>query len=96
MVGAIPVLVKLGIEDPVESVRRKAIYALSSEIRNYQPGLDATLRTLPEEILVKVKSRGMGQKFDTGDMEAVDLIIDELKRRSQELEVRSGRPTISN
>lgn len=94
MVGAIPVLVKLGIEDPVESVRRKAIYALSSEIRNYQPGLDATLRALPEEILVK--SRGMGQKLDTGDMEAVDLIIDELKRRSQELEIRSGRPTISN
>lgn len=94
MVGAIPVLVKLGIEDPVESVRRKAIYALSSEIRNYQPGLDATLRALPEEILVK--SRGMGQKFDTGDMEAVDLIIDELKRRSQELEIRSGRPKISN
>lgn len=38
----------------------------------------------------------MGQKFDTGDMEAVDLIIDELKRRSQELEVMSGRPKISN
>lgn len=92
MVGAIPVLVKLGTEDPVESVRRKAIYALSSEIRNYQPGLDATLRTLPQEI--GVKGRDMGQKFDAGDMEAVDLIIDELKRKSQELEIRSGRSTI--
>lgn len=94
MVGAVPILVRLGIEDPVESVRRKAIYALSSEIRNYQPGLDATLRTLPEEILVK--TRGMEQKFDAGNMETVDLIIDELKRRSQEIEVRSGRSTISS
>lgn len=94
MVGAIPVLAKLGIEDPVESVRRKAIYALSSEIRNYQPGLDAALRTLPEENLVKI--RGIAQKFDAGDMEAVDLIIDELKRRSQELEMRGGCSTISS
>lgn len=94
MVGAVPILVRLGIEDPVESVRRKAIYALSSEIRNYQPGLDATLRTLPEEILVK--TRGMEHKFDAGNMETVDLIIDELKRRSQEIEVRSGRSTISS
>lgn len=94
MVGAIPVLVKLGIEDPVESVRRKAIYALSSEIRNYQPGLDVTLRTLPEEILAKI--RGLEQKFDAGNMETVDLIINELKKISQELEVRSGRSTISN
>ena len=94
MVGAVPILVRLGIEDPVEPVRRKAIYALSSEIRNYQPGLDATLRTLPEEILVK--TRGMEHKFDAGNMETVDLIIDELKRRSQEIEVRSGRSTISS
>lgn len=94
MVGAIPILVKLGIEDPVESVRRKAIYALSSEIRNYQPGLDLTLRTLPEEILVE--ARGMGQNFDAGNMETVNLIIDELRRRSQELVVRSGRSTISS
>lgn len=94
VVGAIPVLVQLGIEDPVESVRRKAIYALSSEIRNYQPGLDLTLRILPEEILVK--ARGMAQSFDAGNMETVDLIIDELKRRSQELEFRSGRSTISS
>lgn len=93
MVGAIPVLVKLGIEDPVEPVRRKAIYALSSEIRNYQPGLDLTLKTLPEEILVK--ARGIEQNFDAGNMETVDLIIDELKRRSQELEFMSGRSTIS-
>lgn len=94
VVGAIPVLVKLGIEDPVESVRRKAIYALSSEIRNYQPGLDLTLRTLPEEVLVN--ARGTEQNFDAGNMETVDLIIDELKRRSQELEFRSGRSTSSS
>lgn len=75
-------------------MRRKAIYALSSEIRNYQPGLDLTLKTLPEQILVKI--RGMEQSFDAGNMETVDLIINELKRRSQELVVRSGRSTISN
>lgn len=94
VVGAIPVLVKLGIEDPVESVRRKAIYALSSEIRNYQPGLDLTLRTLPEEILVN--ARGKEQNFDAGNMETMDFIIDALKRRSQELEFRSGRSTSSS
>lgn len=69
---AIPLLTHLSVEDPSEPVRRKAIYALSSEIRNFQPGLDAALRALP---------KGMAPEgaIDAGDMEAVDRVVEQLR-----------------
>ena len=72
---AISVLTRLSIEDSKEPVRRKAIYALSSEIRNFQPGLDAALRTLP---------KGMAPEgaIDAGNMEAVDRVIEQLREDS--------------
>lgn len=88
MVGAIPILVHLGIEDPNEPVRRKAIYALSSGVRNYQPALDAALRTLPAAV-----SHAVGERHDAGNMEAVDILINELRRRSQEGTTDSGSTT---
>ena len=72
---AISVLTHLSIEDPNEAVRRKAIYALSSEIRNFQPGLDAALRTLPKGIAPE-------GAIDAGDMEAVDRVIEQLRQDS--------------
>lgn len=75
--GAISPLIRLALEDPFEAVRRKAIYALSSGIRNYQPGLDAAVEALPQDI--KPSTR-----LDAGDMEAVDGIIQRLKLISAE------------
>jgi hsp70-interacting protein len=76
VVGSIPTLVKLAVKDSNESVRRKAIYALSSEVRNYQPGLDEAVKPLPES------ARPSGNT-DAGDMEAIDKIIDHLRESSK-------------
>lgn len=77
IVGAIPSLIQLALEDPFEAVRRKAIYALSSGIRNYQPGLNAAVEALPQDM--KPSTR-----LDAGNMEAVDGIIQRLKIISAE------------
>lgn len=75
-VGAIPKLVRLAIDDSSEPMRRKAIYALSSEIRNYQPGLDEAVKSLPEDIRPSTR-------VDTGDMDAIDQIMDKLREDSK-------------
>ena len=74
-VDAIPVLSHLSTQDDNEPVRRKAIYALSSEIRNFQPGLDAALNALPKGIAPE-------GAIDAGDMEAVDRVIEQLREES--------------
>lgn len=74
-VDAISVLTHLSTEDPNEPVRRKAIYALSSEIRNFQPGLDAALKALPKGIAPE-------GGIDAGNMEAVDRVIEQLRESS--------------
>lgn len=75
VVGGIPSLIKLAMEDSNEQVRRKAIYALSSETRNYQPGLDEALRVLPKGIAPE-------GAIDSADMEAVDRVMDRLREDS--------------
>lgn len=72
---AIPTLVKLSTEDSDEQVRRKAIYALSSEVRNYQPGLDKVVKALP-------KAFAPEGAIDAADMEAVDRVIKQLREDS--------------
>ena len=72
---AISALCRLAIEDSDEGVRRKAIYALSSETRNFQAGLDAVVKALP-------KMYAPEGAIDAGDMEAVDRIIEQLRENS--------------
>ncbi|KAL2055147.1 hypothetical protein ABVK25_004485 [Lepraria finkii] len=72
---AIPTLVKLSTEDSDEQVRRKAIYALSSEVRNYQPGLDKAVKALPKGLAPE-------GAIDAADMEAVDRVIGQLREDS--------------
>ncbi|KAL6719629.1 hsp70 nucleotide exchange factor fes1 [Lecanora helva] len=72
---AILKLVKLAIDDPNEGVRRKAIYALSSETRNFQPGLDIAVRALPKDFAPE-------GAIDAEDMEAVDRVIEQLREGS--------------
>ena len=73
--AAITDLVKLSIEDANEQVRRKAIYALSSEVRNYQPGLDVAVKALP-------KGFAPEGAIDAGNMAAVDKVIEQLRENS--------------
>lgn len=72
---AIPILVKLALEDSDEKVRRKAIYALSSESRNYPPALKNLVQALPQEL----RPDGL---VDACDMDEVDKVIDVIKKAS--------------
>jgi hypothetical protein len=74
--GGIPRLAKLAAEDDVQSVRKKAITALSSAVRNFQPGLDELEQSLPDAIWTKK------QGLDAADMEAVDEVISALRNHS--------------
>ncbi|TQV92164.1 nucleotide exchange factor Fes1 [Cordyceps javanica] len=58
------------------AVRGKAVYALSSAIRNYQPALDAAVAEL-------VARGHPADKVDAADMEAVDTIIVPLRQKAK-------------
>ncbi|MCJ1375467.1 hsp70 nucleotide exchange factor fes1 [Loxospora ochrophaea] len=75
--NAIPILVKLAVEDPNEPVRRKAVYAISSEMRNYQPAADEVVKVLPEDLR-------LAGKVDAGSMDAIDGIVDRLRQINPE------------
>ncbi|KAK4505396.1 hypothetical protein PRZ48_003359 [Zasmidium cellare] len=75
--GAVPKLAKLATEDGDVGVRKKAISALSSEVRNFQPGMDELEKSLPEGMWGN-KRRGI----DAADMEACDELIQTLRERS--------------
>ena len=74
--GGIPTLVALATRagEPSE-VRRKAVYALSSACRNYQPAMDL----LSEEL---AKTGRGGDKVDALDMDAVDTVINKLREEA--------------
>ncbi|KAH7089609.1 Hsp70 nucleotide exchange factor FES1 [Paraphoma chrysanthemicola] len=72
VVGVIPQLVRLATEDSNRDVRKRAITALSSIVRNFQPGLDATLSHMPAEFKTQ-------DSLDASDMEAVDILINRLR-----------------
>ncbi|KAA6407164.1 MAG: Hsp70 nucleotide exchange factor (Fes1) [Lasallia pustulata] len=77
VLDGIPTLAKLSMEDPNESVRRKAIYALSSGIRNYQASADAAVKALPLGMRIL-------DTLDAADMDAVDRIMENLREASRQ------------
>lgn len=75
--GGIPPLVELATRDTEgEDVRRKAIYALSSAVRNYQPSFDQFAEELS-------KAGHSVQKTDATNMEAVDEIMGSLREKAK-------------
>jgi hsp70-interacting protein len=71
--GGIPMLVGVATrDDETKDVRRKAVYALSSACRNYQPAMDLCIEEL-------AKLGRSNAKIDAMDMDAVDEIMDGLK-----------------
>ncbi|KAL2023838.1 hypothetical protein VTK56DRAFT_1105 [Thermocarpiscus australiensis] len=79
--GGIPPLVRLATRDGEhEAVRRKAVYALSSAVRNYQPAMDVA----SEELRKRGHDHGKGDKVDASDMDTIDEIMAGLKRRITE------------
>ncbi|KAI1853700.1 hypothetical protein JX265_003967 [Neoarthrinium moseri] len=63
-------------EVETKDVRKKAVYALSSACRNYQPAMDV----LSSE-LVKQAGKPEGEKVESTDMDAVDTVINELREK---------------
>jgi len=71
--NGIPPLVKLATGAEEDSlVRRKAVYALSSACRNYQPAMDELVTEL-------VKLGTQQEKVDAADMDACDMLIGGLR-----------------
>lgn len=81
--GGLPALVSLALRgDEAEDVRRKAVYALSSATRNYQPAMDVVTAELE-----KAGQRQEGEgKVDATNMDAVDVVMDALKEQAKKKE----------
>jgi len=73
VIGGVPKLVKLAVEDENAAVRKKSIYALSSSVRNYQPAMDETVRCLPKGFT--------SGSIDAKDMDAVDGVMNKLREQ---------------
>lgn len=74
--GGVEKLVKLATRDGEgRDVRRKAVYALSSAGRNYQPAMDIITAELGRE------------KVDAADMDAIDEIINGLREDAAKVKV---------
>jgi hsp70-interacting protein len=79
VLGAIPTLIKMATGDPDQKTRRKAIYALSSGIRNYQPSLDQALKLLSA-------GHDTDGQIKADDMEAIDGIMQKLRDQAAQLD----------
>lgn len=78
--GGLPALVRLATDAAEnEAVRRKAVYALSSACRNYQPAMDVVAAELEKK---GVRAEGLG-KVDATNMDAVDEVMDDLKEKAK-------------
>lgn len=73
--GGIPTLVSLAIHDVDQAVRKKAILALSSSIRNYQPAMNEALKSFPTD-------HYFPEQVDATDMKSIDKIISKLREDS--------------
>ncbi|KAI1498515.1 Fes1-domain-containing protein [Biscogniauxia marginata] len=62
-------------ETETTEVRRKALYALSSAVRNYQPAMDVCAAELRKQ------GEAVPDKVDATDMDAVDEVINALKTK---------------
>ncbi|KAL2855496.1 nucleotide exchange factor Fes1-domain-containing protein [Aspergillus pseudoustus] len=71
VMNVIPTLVSMSTTDKTLAVRKKAIYAISSGVRNYQPSMDVLTEHLPEGYA--------NGKVDAGDMDTVDAIMNKLR-----------------
>ncbi|KAF4595015.1 Hsp70 nucleotide exchange factor FES1 [Ophiocordyceps camponoti-floridani] len=74
--GGLPPLVAMSVNsDERTDVRRKAVYALSSACRNYQPAMDVCVEELS-------KNGYAPNKVDANEMEAVDEVMNGLREKA--------------
>lgn len=75
--GAMEKLAKMATSDADAGVRKKAISALSSQVRNFQPGMDELEKNLPENVW-----SGRRRGIDAADMEQCDELMSRLRELS--------------
>ncbi|CAK7568706.1 MAG: hsp70 nucleotide exchange factor fes1 [Sporothrix epigloea] len=81
-INGVPVLVKAAASTAeTAAVRRKAVYALSSACRNYQPAMDQTLVSLAalDSKAPALAAATLPKRVDASNMDAVDEVINILK-----------------
>ncbi|KAI9677680.1 MAG: hsp70 nucleotide exchange factor fes1 [Caeruleum heppii] len=79
IMGGVERLLKMVLEDEDEKCRRKACYALSSAVRNFQGAMDRLVEVWPEGVVGEEGEK----KVDAADMEAVDRVLGRLRERIQ-------------
>ena len=62
----------MATSDSENKVRKKAIFALSSSVRNFQAALDAAVEHMPDEFTPP-------GPLDANDMQSVDVLINKLR-----------------
>lgn len=67
-------LCQIAVEDSNQQVRRKAVYALSSSVRNYQPAINEAVKNLPKDVV------GQDQ-VAADDMDKIDAIMAKLREQ---------------
>jgi hypothetical protein len=67
----------MSTSDPALATRKKAVYAISSGVRNYQPAMDEFVKHLPEGYT--------REKVDASDMAAIDALMDKLRAHPSEV-----------
>jgi hsp70-interacting protein len=72
--NGINTLVDISVDDTDKATRKKAVYALSSAIRNYQPAMNEAVKRLPKDIV------GPDQ-VSASDMDVIDAIMGKLRER---------------
>lgn len=74
--GGIPTLVTMAVNDAEDkAVRKKAVYALSSASRNYQPAMDVCVEELG-------KTGRVHGKVTADDMDSVDAVLHPLREEA--------------
>ncbi|KAI9748975.1 MAG: hypothetical protein M4579_007058 [Chaenotheca gracillima] len=77
--GAVKKLLTMVVDESDTTTRRKAVYALSSAVRNYQPSTDLMVEKLDEDVL------GAGKKgLDATDMDGIDTVMEKLRAMAKE------------
>lgn len=67
-------LCHVAVKDVDQQVRRKAVYALSSSVRNYQPAMNEAVKNLPKDVV------GQDQ-VAADDMDKIDAIMAKLREQ---------------
>ncbi|KAL6242696.1 hsp70 nucleotide exchange factor fes1 [Rhinocladiella similis] len=67
-------LCQVALDDSDKAVRRKAVYALSSGVRNYQPAMNEAVKRLPKDFVGP-------DHVSAADMDVIDAIMGKLRER---------------